>query len=74
MRDSDFCWLNEHAPELYRKYAGKWIAVRDGKVIGVGETATDAADEARREVPGGDFILEGVDVAADVIYGCPQVA
>ncbi len=71
MRDDDFAWLVEHGPELFRKYAGKWIAVHDGEVIGVGETATEAAQQGRENARDGDFILEGVDTEADVIYGCP---
>ncbi len=71
MRDQDFAWLAEHGPELYREYAGKWIAVREGKIIGVGDTATEAAEKARSKAEDGDFILEAVDAEADVIYyGC----
>lgn len=69
MREGDFNWLIEHGPELYSKYAGKWIAVRDGKVIGVGDTATQAAEQARTKAEDGDFILEALDTEADVIYG-----
>ncbi len=70
MRTADFAWLVEHGPQLFREYAGKWIAVRDGAVIGVGETAVEAARHARENAPDGDFILEAVDTEADVIYGC----
>lgn len=66
---SDFAWLVEHGYEIYEKYAGKWIAVHDGEVIGVGETATEAADEARRKAPGARYILEAVDPETDAIYG-----
>lgn len=71
MRNDDFAWLVEHGPELFREYAGKWIAVRDGEVIGVGETATEAAEQARDRAEDGEFILEAVDVEADVIYARP---
>lgn len=70
MRDDDFAWLVEHGAELFRKYAGKWIAVRNGEVIGVGETATEAAERGREKATDGDFILEAVDTEADVIYEC----
>ena len=70
MRDADFSWLSDHSPELSEQYAGRWIAVRDGKVVGVGETAVEAAEQAREKVADGEFILEAVDAAADVIYGC----
>lgn len=71
MRDNDFSWLAEHAPELFRQYAGKWIAVRNGEVIGVGATATEAARQAHEKAEDGEFILEAVDAEADVIYVCP---
>lgn len=61
-------WLNEHGPELFNQYHGKWIAVRNGEVIGLGDTASSAAQQARQKAPEGDFILEAVDEEADVIY------
>ena len=70
MSSSDFGWLIEHGPEIYKQYAGKWIAVHDGRIVGVGETATEAAEAARAEVANGEFILEAVDRESDVIYAC----
>ncbi|MFH0983647.1 MAG: DUF5678 domain-containing protein [Planctomycetota bacterium] len=69
MVDSDFAWLVEHSPELFEQYRGRWITVRDAEVVGVGDTAPEAAEKARARVPDGDFILEAVDHEADVIYG-----
>ena len=68
MRDDDFAWLVERGPDLFTQYAGKWIAVCDGAVVGVGSTATEAAEEARQKVDGSQFILEAIDTEADVIY------
>lgn len=68
MSDSDFAWLAEHAPEVAKQHAGKWIAVHDGRIVGVGDTATEAAAEARRGDPQAQFILEAVTDNADVIY------
>lgn len=68
MNTSDFNWLVENGPEIVERYAGKWIAVHDGKVIGVGETAPEADAQAREQQPDGDFILEAVDRESDVIY------
>lgn len=65
--NDDFNWLTEHGPELYRKYAGKWIAVYNGEVVGVGETATQAAEQARRVAKDGEYILEALD-ETDVIH------
>jgi hypothetical protein len=71
MHDNDFAWLSEHSTELFNQYAGKWIAVRDSEIIGVGDTATEAAERAREKVGDGEFILEAVDAETDVIYVCP---
>ena len=69
MRDVDFTWLTDHSIEIFEKYAGKWIAVRDEQIVGVGETATEAARQADEKVPDGDYILEAIDAHTDVIYG-----
>lgn len=71
MRELDFAWLTEHGAELIREYAGKWIAVADGKVVGVGETAPAAAEQAIAKVTTGEFILEHVNGDVDAIYELP---
>jgi len=63
----DFARLTEDSHEMYGKYSGKWIAVLDGRVIGVGETATEAARQADAEHPGADYILKAVDPEPDRI-------
>jgi hypothetical protein len=68
VNDADFNWLIENGPRIYEEYAGKWIAVHDGKIIGVGQTAVEADTEARAAQPDGDYILEAVDAQADAIY------
>ena len=64
----DFAWLVENGPELSRQYAGKWVAVHNGEVIGTGETATEADAAAREKQPDGNFILEAFDADTDTIY------
>jgi hypothetical protein len=68
--ETDFAWLIENNGDLCATYAGKWIAVQDRKVVGVGETATEAANQAREAVGDAEFILEAISEEADVIYGC----
>lgn len=68
MNVADFSWLSDHSRELYSQYAGKWIAVHDGQVISVGDTATEAAAQADARQPDGDYILEALDATGDVIY------
>lgn len=69
MTDSDFNWLTEHAREVFEAHRGRWIAVSNGRVIGAGDTATEAVTEARKTDPDADFILEAIDHETDVIYG-----
>ena len=69
MSHDEFNWLVEHSLEIQSKYAGKWIAVRDKLVVGVGDTATEAAAQARAKDPDAEFLLDAVDKEADVIYG-----
>lgn len=59
--NTDFAWLSEHSLEIYEKYAGKWIAVCGGEVVGVGETAVEAARQAEEKRPKERYILEKVD-------------
>ena len=66
---TDLAWLTEHGVELQRQYAGKWIAVRKGEVIGSGETAVEADQEAQQRAAEGDYILQAVESTADTIYG-----
>lgn len=57
----DIAWLTEHSRETGEKYAGKWIAVLNGQVVGVGSTATEAAAQAEAAHPMSDYILEAID-------------
>jgi NADPH-dependent glutamate synthase beta subunit-like oxidoreductase len=68
MPSDDFAWLIEHTEQITEQYAGKWIAVHDGAVIGVGDTATEAARAAREARSNAEFILEAVERDGDVVY------
>lgn len=72
--NDDFAWLTEHSLENHEKYAGRWIAVLDGEVVGVGDTAVEAANEAELAHPNSDYILEKIERDVDVIYACLCVA
>lgn len=67
-KQADFGWLVEHSLEISDKYAGRWIAVHGGRVIGIGGTAVEAADQARKVCNDGEFVLEAVEADADAIY------
>jgi len=71
--EADAAWMAEHSLEITEKYAGKWIAVFEGRVIGVGATAVEASDQARTLCPDETFILEAVEPHADLmndVYEC----
>ncbi len=66
---SDCDWLAQHGLELSQRYPGKWIAVHDGQVIGEGDSLLEADQQAARQRPQHDYILEQINVESDL----PQV-
>ena len=58
--NKDFLWLNNHTPELQEKYAGKWIAIVNQSVAGIGETATEAYSQAKKKHPNVNPLLDVV--------------
>jgi hypothetical protein len=49
--DQDDLWIVEHFSELVTKYAGKYIAVVDQKLVAVGESGVEVENEARKIQP-----------------------
>lgn len=49
--ESDFEWSLRHSLKLQEKYEGKWVAILDEEIIGVGETAKEAYESAKKEKP-----------------------
>ncbi len=70
MSEADFAWLTEHSVEIHRQYAGKWIAVYDGRVIAFADTATEVARLADEQCPQGGYLLEAVERETDTLYAC----
>lgn len=62
---SDLAWLAANGIELFNRYRGRWIAVKDRTVIAVGDTATEVDKNARRVDPAGQFILEAIEHDVD---------
>ena len=67
-RKKDFHWMTIHAAELQRKYAGRWVAIVDQHVAGVGKSATAAYRQAKRRHPDGEPILEAIEKTLLAIY------
>jgi len=51
MSNLDFEWLCKNRASLYAEYQGKHLAIIDGKVVGVGDSAIEAFKEARKKDP-----------------------
>ncbi|UCE50993.1 MAG: hypothetical protein JSV31_17170 [Desulfobacterales bacterium] len=49
--DEDDLWIVEHFSELVTKYAGKYIAVVNQKLVAVGESGIEVENEARKIQP-----------------------
>ena len=49
--DKDDRWIVEHFSELVIKYAGKYVAVVNQKLVAVGESGVEVETEARRIHP-----------------------
>ena len=55
---NDLAWLVEHTTELLAAYPGKWIAVADGELVAVAETAPEAERIGSEKAPGIPLVLE----------------
>ena len=49
--DKDDAWIIEHFSELVAKYAGKYVAVVDQRVIAAGTSGKEVEDSARKSAP-----------------------
>ena len=67
-RKRDRQWMTAHAVELHRKYPGKWVAIVDQHVAGVGTSATTAYRQAKRRYPDDEPILEAIEKELIAIY------
>jgi len=48
---NDLDWIEAHYDELARLHAGRWVAVRDGVVVGDGVFLADLKDRCRSIFP-----------------------
>lgn len=71
MKSADYSWLTDHWSELFHEYEGKWIAVAGCRVVGVGDTATQAAERAQQQVSDGEYLLEQLLSPVDLAYVVP---
>jgi hypothetical protein len=57
---ADFQWLVKNTSSLQEKSAGKFVAVIDKRVAGIGRTAKEAYDQAKKACPGKEPLLDMV--------------
>jgi hypothetical protein len=62
----DADWMADHDAELFARYRGKWVAVYGKRVVGVGATAIEAAQQARGVAAQGSYILQSYDELVDL--------
>ena len=51
------------------EYAGKWIAIVDGKVVASGDRADEVIDKVREEYPNKKFLISKVPEPGMLILG-----
>jgi len=56
--DQDFHWLLRNMIKLQKKYPGKWVAVVNKKIAGIGKTAIEAYKKARKLFPKEEPLLD----------------
>lgn len=49
--DKDDLWIVDHFSELVTKYAGKYVAVVNEKLVAVGDSGKEVEDKAREIEP-----------------------
>lgn len=60
-------WLAANGAGLQRLYAGKWVAAFNDQVVGVGDTATEADEQALRAGSRGAHVLQAIEPVEDRI-------
>jgi ABC-type phosphate/phosphonate transport system ATPase subunit len=65
MLESEFEYYKTHQAELVKKYLGKWIAIKQGEIVGVFNTQFDALEEVKKSHEQGTFLLQHVEEGAD---------
>nr|BAL59485.1 hypothetical protein HGMM_OP4C121 [Candidatus Acetothermum autotrophicum] len=55
--NKELYWVSDHQEEL-EPYAGKWVAILGEVIVGVGNTAQEALDNARRKSSRTPFLIK----------------
>lgn len=57
-RKEDFDYFVEHYQELYKEHGHKFIAIKNGKILGVFDAELEAVTEVSKIYPLGTFIVQ----------------
>lgn len=58
MQDKDFDWFLEHYDELYKEYGDAYIAIKNGKVLGVYSSYAEGVRKTQATEEIGTFIVQ----------------
>ena len=60
MLEKEFKYFNDHITELIKEFAGKYIVIKDDKILGSYPTTEEALKETLKEHKAGSFLLQFV--------------
>ena len=63
--EKDFQYYLEHQTELVKDYKGKYLVIKDQKVIGVFDSQADAYNETQKEHEVGTFLIQLCELGKD---------
>jgi len=58
MLEQEFKYFKDHQEELVKKYAGMYLVIIGGEVVGVHDTEIDAYMEAKKRHKAGTFLIQ----------------
>lgn len=64
--EKEFQYFLDHQNELVKEYGGKFIVIKDQKVIGVYSTETEAFTEAQKNQELGTFLIQECKPGSEV--------
>jgi len=60
MLEKEFKYYKEHQEELVKKYNGKFVVIKDEKVVGVYDSEIDALVDSQKTLQLGTFLIQQV--------------
>ena len=57
-QEADYKWFLEHYEQLFKEYGTSYLAIKEGKVLGVYTSYAEALHETEKNEPIGSFIVQ----------------